>query len=190
MRTAARIAVATAVVATGCLSGPTGPAAASADGTADGAAGVQGAVTVVNGTVVTTAHVPTSSDPVQVARSYTYRLEAACWSSGTVTRPTRARTVATARVPSGPGAFQLRVPPDHRTSFSFADPVTMLAQLAHGGAGLRCPGRSTSAPYRLTVETWEVTVTHFDGSSDRARGEADATYHFAAPAEAARREKR
>lgn len=141
-----------------------------------------GRVSIVGTSVVTTAHVELTPHPVYVARGYTYDLYATCWSKAG--RPQRAyeKRVATGvRVPSGSGSYQLRVPSDTRTSFTFTDPVAMLASPQTGTQAVACPKRLTPGVSRAVITSSDITVTSdADGTRTVTRAEY-LTAYFPAP---------
>ena len=124
--------------------------------------------------VITTVEVLQTVSPVYVARAYEYDLYATCWNRRGAPQPRYVRKVGTARIPGNGDDLQLRVPPEERTTFTFSDPVAMLAAPVLVRP-LSWPMRLSPGLLRVHVMDWTVTVTHGDSSTDTARGVADVT---------------
>ena len=168
-------ALAAAAVAAAAIGMPS--AHAAADDLAFG-----GSIAVVAGSVVVTATVPTSDVPVYVSRSFEYDVYGTCF-----TRQGRAvaafeERVGGARVPFGPGQFQLRVPPSQQTAFTFGDGIDLLIHPPPFGTlgEVDCPRGLTPGLHRLNVTDFGVTASYSGPQGVRtAGGPVDLDHYFA-----------
>ncbi len=131
--------------------------------------------------VVTSVHVPPAADPVYVSRSYDYDLYGTCWSKNGRPRLDMVQLMGSASVPSGAGGYQMRLPDDTRTSFTFTDAAGMLAHPASATRPVVCPKNLVAAPYRASIGQWKVSVLHHGSSEQVLTGNDHLELFFTAP---------
>ena len=131
--------------------------------------------------VVTSVHVPPAADPVYVSRSYAYDLYGTCWTKTGRPRLDLVQHMASATVPSGAGGYQMRLPDDTRTSFTFTDVAGMLARPASATRPVVCPKHLVAGPYRASIGQWTVSVLQHAGAEQVLTGNDRLQLFYTAP---------